>query len=153
MKHTIFWKNSKRPFRCNFLNVLPKVWHIFCCHQQKIQKICFFFIFLFQGLQNSVSCLLKWISFFYVKFANFVISVLNFIRIWCWVYGLKDKIFKIKQYLICMLMVINQNILAILRELLDLGNNFVKNSTPSKLPQLLLNFLAKFLTKVSKESI
>ena len=45
-------------------------------------------------------------------------------------------------------MIINQNILAILRGFLNLQKKFMKNSTPSKLPQLLLlNFLAKFLTE------
>ena len=45
-------------------------------------------------------------------------------------------------------MMINQNILAILREFLNLQKKFMKNSTPSKFPQIpLLNFLAKFLTE------
>ena len=45
-------------------------------------------------------------------------------------------------------MIINQNILAILRAFLNLQKKFMKISTPSKLPQLLLlNFLAKFLTE------
>ena len=45
-------------------------------------------------------------------------------------------------------MIINQNILAILRGFLNLQKKFIKNSTPRKLPQLLLlNFLAKFLTE------
>ena len=45
-------------------------------------------------------------------------------------------------------MIINQNILAILRTFLNLQNKFMKNSTPNKLPQLLLlNFLAKFQTE------
>ena len=45
-------------------------------------------------------------------------------------------------------MIINQNILAILRAFLKLLKKFMKNSTPSKLPQLLLlNFLEKFLTE------
>ena len=45
-------------------------------------------------------------------------------------------------------MIINQNILAILRTFINLQKKFMKNSTPSKLPQLLLlNFLAKFLTE------
>ena len=45
-------------------------------------------------------------------------------------------------------MIINQNILAILRAFLKFQKNFMKNSTPSRLPQLLvLNFFAKFLTE------
>ena len=45
-------------------------------------------------------------------------------------------------------MMINQNIQAILRAFLNLQKKFMKNSTPSKLPQLLLlNFVAKFLTE------
>ena len=45
-------------------------------------------------------------------------------------------------------MILNQSILAILRVFLNLQKSFMKNSTPSKLPQLLLlNFLAKFLTE------
>ena len=45
-------------------------------------------------------------------------------------------------------MIINQNILAILRTFLNLQKKFIKNSTPSKVPQLqLLSFLAKFLTE------
>ena len=44
-------------------------------------------------------------------------------------------------------MIMNQNILAILRAFLNL-KKIMKNSTPRKLPQLLLlNFLAKFLTE------
>ena len=44
-------------------------------------------------------------------------------------------------------MIINQNILAMLRVFLNLQKHFMKDSTPSKLQQLLLlNFLAKFLT-------
>ena len=68
---------------------------MFCCRQQKIQKMCHFFvIFVFQDLQNSVPCLLTWISFFYIKFANFwyiTCTVLNLIPIWSWVYGLTCK--------------------------------------------------------------
>ena len=45
------------------------------------------------------------------------------------------------------LMMINQNILAIIRAFLNMQKKFMKNSTPSQLPQpVLLNFLAKFLT-------
>ena len=45
-------------------------------------------------------------------------------------------------------MKLNQNILAILRAYLTLQKNFMKNSTPSKLAQLLqLNLLAKLLTE------
>ena len=45
-------------------------------------------------------------------------------------------------------MVINQNILAILRAFLNLPAKFMTNSTPNKLPQLLLlNILAKLLTE------
>ena len=44
-------------------------------------------------------------------------------------------------------MITNQNILAI-KKILKSGKKTMKNSTPSKLPQiLLLNFLAKFLTE------
>ena len=90
IKCTIFWKNSKRSL-VHFLNVLPKLWLVFCCCQQKIQKICHFFIYAFQDLQNSVACLLTWISFFYIKFGNFsyiTCSVPNLVPIWSWVYGL-----------------------------------------------------------------
>ena len=45
-------------------------------------------------------------------------------------------------------MIINQNILTMLRAFLNLQKDFMKNSTPRKLPQLLLlNFLAKFLAE------
>ena len=45
------------------------------------------------------------------------------------------------------LMMINQNILAIIRAFLNMQKKFMKNSTPSQLPHpVLLNFLAKFLT-------
>ena len=45
-------------------------------------------------------------------------------------------------------MIKNQNILTVLRVFLILQKNFMKNSTPNKLPQLLLlNFLAKFQTE------
>ena len=53
-----------------------------------------FFIFAFQDLQNSVPCLLTWISFFYIKFANFeyiTCSVPNLIPTWSWSHGLKWK--------------------------------------------------------------
>ena len=61
---------------------------------------------------------------------------------------LKERICKIKQYLNYILMIINQNILAIPRAFLSQKKRIVKNSTPSKLPQLLLSsFLAKLLTE------
>ena len=45
-------------------------------------------------------------------------------------------------------MIINQNVLAILKAFLNLQKNFMENFAPSKLPQLLLlNVLAKFLTE------
>ena len=122
---------------------------MFYCHQQKIQKICFFFIFVFQGFQNSVPSLLTWISFFSIKFENFCYFCSQFPRnlvlsLWA---NLKDRIFKIKQYF-NIVMVIYQNILEILRAFLNLQKYFYKNPTPSILPQLLLlNFLAKFLTE------
>ena len=60
---------------------------------------------------------------------------------------LKDRICKIKQYLNNKYLIINQNILAILRTFLHLKKN-MKNSTPSELPQLLLlNSFRKFLTE------
>ena len=60
---------------------------------------------------------------------------------------LKDRIWKIKQYLNYILMIINQNILAILWTFLNLQKK-LWNSTPSELPQLLLlNLFAKFLTE------
>ena len=62
---------------------------------------------------------------------------------------LKDRICKIKQYLNYILMIINQNILAILRTFLNLKKKEkMKNSIRSKLPQLLLLiFFGKFLTE------
>ena len=61
---------------------------------------------------------------------------------------LKDRICKIKQYLNNICMIINQNILEILRAFLNLEKN-MKNSKPSKLPQLpLLNVLGKLLTEI-----
>ena len=123
---------------------------MFCCRQQKIQKMCHFFvIFVFQDLQNSVPCLLTWISFFYIKFENFCYFCSQFHRnlvlnLWT---NLKDRIFKIKQYF-NILIIIYQNILAILRAFLNLQKIFSKNPTPSILPQLLLlNFLANLLTE------
>ena len=45
-------------------------------------------------------------------------------------------------------MTINQNTLAVLRAFLNLQKNFMKNSTPRKLLQLLLlNFLPTILTE------
>ena len=38
INHTIFWKKSIKSFRYTW----PKLWLIFCCHQQKIQKISHF---------------------------------------------------------------------------------------------------------------
>ena len=60
---------------------------------------------------------------------------------------LKDRIWKIKQYLNYMLMIINQNILAIQRTFFKSAKK-LWNSTPSELkkPQL-LNLFAKFLTE------
>ena len=59
---------------------------------------------------------------------------------------LKDRICKIKQYLNYILVIINQNILAILRKFLNLKKKKKKNS--SELPQLLLlNLFGKFLTE------
>ena len=63
---------------------------------------------------------------------------------------LKDRMCKIKQYLNYMLMIINQNILAILRTYLNLEKKNMKSPTPSKLPQLLL---LNFLTKLPTEKI
>ena len=63
---------------------------------------------------------------------------------------LKDRICKIKQYLNNKYLIINQNILAILRAFLNLKKKkkTVENSTPRKLPQLLLlNLFGKFLTE------
>ena len=39
----IFWKNSIRS--STFLNIVPVVWQIFCCYQQKIWKISYFWYF------------------------------------------------------------------------------------------------------------
>ena len=54
--------------------------------QTVIPKMSHFFsFFAFQDLQNSVHCLLTWISFFYIKFPNFcymTCSVPNLIPIW-----------------------------------------------------------------------
>ena len=59
---------------------------------------------------------------------------------------LKDRICKIKQYLNYILVIINQNILAILRKFLNLKKKNIKNSR--ELPQLLLlNLFGKFLTE------
>ena len=56
---------------------------------------------------------------------------------------LKDRICKIKQYLNYILVIINQNILAILRKFLK-----KKKKNSSELPQLLLlNLFGKFLTE------
>ena len=63
---------------------------------------------------------------------------------------LKDRICKIKQYLNNKYLIINQNILAILRAFLNLKKKkkTMENSTPRKLPQLLLlNLFGKFLTE------
>ena len=38
IKYTIFCKNSNKIFQLH-LNVLPKLWLTFCCHQQRIQKM------------------------------------------------------------------------------------------------------------------
>ena len=43
INHTIFWKKSIIPFRCTY--ILPKMWLIFCCHQQIIQKSAIFWHF------------------------------------------------------------------------------------------------------------
>ena len=60
---------------------------------------------------------------------------------------LKDRIWKIKQYLNYILMIINQNILAILRIFFK-SLKKLWNSTPSERPKpLLLNLFAKFLTE------
>ena len=62
---------------------------------------------------------------------------------------LKGRICKIKQYLNYKLMIINQNILAILRTFSNFQNKFMKSFTPSRqLPKLLLlNFFTKFVTE------
>ena len=60
---------------------------------------------------------------------------------------LKDRIWKIKQYLNYILMIINQNILAILRIFFKSVKK-LWTSTPSELPKpLLLNLFPKFLTE------
>ena len=63
---------------------------------------------------------------------------------------LKDRICRIKQYLNYILMIVNQDILAILRtlNLKKKKKKIMKISTPSELPQLLLlNLFRKFLTE------
>ena len=61
---------------------------------------------------------------------------------------LKDRIYKIKQYLNYILMIINENILAMRRAYLNLQKRIMKNSTPSELAEpLLLNLFGKFLTE------
>ena len=61
--------------------------------------------------------------------------------------NLKDRIWKIKQYLNYIMMIINQNILAILRTFFKSVKK-LWNSTPSELSKpLLLNLFAKFLTE------
>ena len=58
---------------------------------------------------------------------------------------LEDRILKIKQYLNYILMIIQENILAILWKFLNLQKK-LRNSTPSELPLLLLlNLFGKFL--------
>ena len=50
--------------------------------------------FVFEDLQNSIPCLLTWISFFYIEFSNFwylKCSVPILILPWSWVYGLTWK--------------------------------------------------------------
>ena len=59
---------------------------------------------------------------------------------------LKDRIWKIKQYLSYILMIINQNILEILGTFLNLQKKSW-NSSPSELPQLLLWFDCKLLNR------
>ena len=118
----------------------------------KNTKIVLFFIFAFQDLQNLVLCLLIKMFFFYIKFANFWYITCSdpcLIPIWSWVYGLTWKTeYSKSSNIYYVLMIVNQNILAILRAFLILQKSFTKNSTPSKPPQLLLlNFLAKFLTE------
>ena len=63
---------------------------------------------------------------------------------------LKDRICESKQYLNYILKIINQNILAILRTFSNLQKKNKKNFTLKRhfLKLLLLNFLAKFLTKL-----
>ena len=63
---------------------------------------------------------------------------------------LKDSICKIKQYLNYILMMISQNILAILKIFLNLLKKFMNNLTPRRqLPKLLpMNSLAKLLTEI-----
>ena len=125
-----------------------------CCRQQKIQKNVPFFIFVFQELQNSVPCLLTRISFFYIKFANFcyiTCSVLDLIPIWSWVHGLTWKTEYSKSSKILLYTDDNKSkYYSNTKDTkwLNLQKTFMKNSTPSKLPQLLLqSFVAKFLTE------
>ena len=116
------------------------------------KNVPFFSIFAFQDLQNSVPCLLTWVSFFYIKFANFwyiTCSVPNLIPIWSWVYVLTWKTEYLKSNSIYLYADDNKSKYSSnLRAFLNLQKIFFKNSTPSKLPQLLLlNFLANFLTE------
>ena len=61
---------------------------------------------------------------------------------------LKDRTCKIKLYLNYIMMIINQNIPAILRIFLNLKKKIMKTFTPSKRPQLLLlNLFRKALTE------
>ena len=41
-----FSERTKKDLLGALFNVLPKLWLMFCCHQQKIQKLCHFFSFL-----------------------------------------------------------------------------------------------------------
>ena len=121
---------------------------------KKHKKMCLFFIFVFQELQNSVPCPLTRISFLNIKFANFwyiTCSVLNLIPVWSWVHGLTWK----TEYSKCsnILLYTDDNKSKYYSNTkdtkwLNLQKTFMKNSTPSKLPQLLLqSFVGKFLTE------
>ena len=92
------------------------------------KNVLFFIIFAFQDLQTSVPCLLTSISFLYIKFANiyYLCSQIhtNLVSLWT---NLRDRIFKIKQYLI-----INQNILQSLSKYMRQALVLLKRSNYGK---------------------
>ena len=115
------------------------------------KHVPFFFIFAFQDLQNSVPCLLTWISFFYIKFANFwyiTCSVPNLIPIWSWLYGLAWKTEYSESNNILYTDDNESKYSSNTKGIFKSAKKFYEKPYTKQIPQLLLlNFLAKFLAE------
>ena len=105
VKHTIFWKNSKRCFRCPFSIFCLNSDRYFAAASKKYKKYAKFLFLHFCILRSSkLSSMPFNMDTLFLDITNFsytTLSVVNLIPTWFWVYRLtKVGTFKIEQRLI-----------------------------------------------------